>query len=173
MNLILFGFKGAGKTHFGKLLAHKMNRPFIDTDEIIQELYKAETTKTRTTREIYQEIGETAFRNLEKKTIPILQKIDHSIIALGGGFILYPENVEALQKIGTLVFLKASAEKLKKRLFKDELPAFLNKQSPKDAFYEMFHEREPIYESIKAHKIDTDLLDEAGVIAALQSILLL
>lgn len=173
MNLILFGFKGAGKTHFGKLLSMHMHRPFIDTDDLILELYSKETGKRRKIKEIYVEMGEEGFRALEKQAIYTLKNVEGSIIALGGGAILDPETAEFLQTIGALVYLKANPEKLKKRTFEGEFPSFLDKKDPEETFYRMVHEREPIYRSIPARSIDTDALDEAGVLAALSSILLL
>jgi shikimate kinase len=169
-NLILFGFKGAGKTHFGKKLSTILHCPFIDTDFLIQELHLKETNQKLSIKEIYRLLGETAFRALEKKTIPILQSIDHSVIALGGGFVLDPDNIEKLQTLGPLVYLKASPAKLQKRIFQDELPAIVDSV---EAFHKMIHEREPIYRAIPARKIDTDLLDEEGVIAELKAIWLL
>jgi shikimate kinase len=173
MNLILFGFKGSGKTHFGKLLALQMNRPFIDTDNLVAEIYFEETGKKKKVREIYEEVGEESFRQLEKKAILFLKKIGNAIIAVGGGTVLDPSNVELLVKTGSLVYLKADAEKIRKRIFQEELPAFFNKSHPEESFRQMFHDREPIYRSVPARTIDTDALDEAGVIAALRSILLL
>lgn len=173
MNLILFGFKASGKTHFGKLFALKMHCPFIDTDDLVLELYAKETGKRRKIKEIHAKLGPEGFRALEKQAIQTLKNVDHSIIALGGGTVLDPANVEFLQTIGALVFLKTEAEKLKKRIFKEELPSFFDKKDPEGSFWSMIQEREPIYRSIPARCVDTDALDEAGVLAALSSILLL
>ncbi|MBU6383006.1 MAG: hypothetical protein KGQ49_00985 [Verrucomicrobia bacterium] len=173
MNLLLFGFKASGKTHFGKRLAHAMHRPFIDTDDLIIELYRKEMGKTARCRDIHKKLGEEGFRALERRALRELQHVQNSIIALGGGAILDPNNVEFLQTVGALVFLKASPETLKMRVLKDEIPSFLDPKDPEGSFYRMIREREPIYRSIKARAIDTDALDEAGVLAALRSILLL
>jgi len=173
MNLILFGFKASGKTHFGKLLALNMNRPFIDLDDVVSELYAQKNTKHLRTNEIYKKIGGPAFRLLEKEAVKTLKNLDNAIIALGGGTVLDPENVELLLKIGAMVYLETSHETLRKRIFRDELPAFFNKDDPERSFLMMIHERKPIYESIPAQKINTETLDEAGVIAALRSILIL
>lgn len=173
MNLLLFGFKASGKTHFGKLLSLKIHRPFIDTDDVMRELYNQETGKHRSCKQIHEELGEEGFRALEKRVLQMLQNLQNSIIALGGGAVLDPENVTLLQRVGALVFLKASPEKLKARILRGEIPSYLDPKDPEGSFYQMVREREPIYRSIPARNVDTDLLDEAGVLAALSSILLL
>lgn len=169
MNLILFGFKGCGKTHFGKLLALKMHRKFLDTDDLLAELYALKTGQRIGPREIYMQIGAEGFRALEKEAIRSLKTVKEAIIALGGGAVLDLENIELLQKIGCLVYLCASPKTLQTRIPKEKPPAFMNGVS----FLEVFQERKPIYESIPAARIDVDALDEAGVLAALRSILIL
>lgn len=156
MNLILFGFKGCGKTHFGRLLARKMGRPFIDTDDLIGERPK----------ELYKKLGREEFRALEKRALQTI-KVEGAVIAVGGGTVLDPENVELLQKLGQLVYLRTDAGKLKERIFKGELPAFLEGEDPEGAFWQMIREREPIYRSIRARCVDTDALDEDGIIKEL------
>ncbi|MES2274133.1 MAG: shikimate kinase [Chlamydiota bacterium] len=169
MNLILFGFKGVGKTHFGKLLAHQIHRPFIDTDALIENLF----AKKKTPREIHQILGEKEFRALENEALQTLKGVQNSIIATGGGTFLNPESADFLQKIGALVYLKASVGTLRKRILQGELPSFLDKNDLEGSFLKMIHEREPIYRSLPARTVDVDVLDEAGVLAALTSILLL
>lgn len=156
MNLILFGFKSCGKTFFGKKLAEKMGRPFIDTDDLLSSPPK----------ELYRKVGESAFRALEKKAIHSLVA-QNTIIAVGGGAVLDPENVFRLQRLGTLVYLKASFAFFEQRLLQNELP------DPKISLFTLFHKRLPFYEAIPAHHIDLEKLDLAGVLEELQSILLL
>lgn len=169
MNLILFGFKGCGKTYYGKRLAEKIHRPFVDTDSLMLDLYLQETGETLSVREIHRKHGEEAFRALEKQAIEQLSSLSNTIISLGGGAILDPENREALQKIGDLVYLQAGVQTLRRRMLQKELPAYLQDES---AFDTMYASRLPIYESIPAHRIDVDLLDEPAVIAALRNILI-
>lgn len=173
MNLILFGFKGCGKSHFGKLLAQKMHRHFIDTDDLIVELFAKKTGQHTLPREIYVQLGSEHFRALEKEALESLKHVKNSVIALGGGAVLSLENVEFLQKLGCLVYLSTSAETLQKRILKHQTPAFLDSLNPEVSFLEVYQERRPIYESIPATKIDCDTLDEAGILAQLQSLLVL
>lgn len=173
MNLILFGFKGCGKTHFGKLLAKQLHRPFIDTDDLLSTLFAKKTGEQHTPRTIHAQIGEAPFRALESEALQDLKDKKGVIIALGGGTVLDATNVALLQGIGCLVYLCASAATLQKRIANDNLPAFLDEKDPTASFLTIFQERKSLYESIPAAKVDVDLLDEAGVLAALRSILLL
>lgn len=170
INLILFGFKGCGKTHFGKRLAERMNRPFVDTDTLLAKKYAEETGQSLSVREIYRALGEEGFRALEMKAISDLSECKSIIVSLGGGAVLHPQNVEELQKIGRLVYLKAGWDTLRRRILLTELPAFLK---GKEDFETMYKERLPIYESIRASKIDVDLLDEPAVLAALRNLVIL
>ncbi|MBS0624451.1 MAG: hypothetical protein JSS32_00175 [Verrucomicrobia bacterium] len=169
MNLILFGFKGCGKTTLGQKLAERMRRPFIDTDDLVSELYAQMSQERLSAHEIAEKIGEPGFRALEKQAISSLQTVENSIIALGGGAILDPENVEILKKLGQLVYLEAKAETIKKRMLLGKTPTFLKSTT----FEEMYRFRKPIYESIPARRIDVDALDQPGAVAALCSIIIL
>jgi shikimate kinase len=141
MNLILFGFKGCGKTLFGKKLAHILKRPFIDLDELYDEPPSA----------LYLKLGEKAFRNLETQILFSLKPNDPSVIALGGGTVLQSKNVLFLQTLGTLIYLERSFESVARDLKK--LPAFAKDLAHLRAIY---NQRKPIYESIPAFCINLD-----------------
>lgn len=170
MNIILFGFKGSGKTHFGKILATQLKKTFIDTDVFIENQYYQRTGKKSLIRDIYNDLGESGFRSLEKKAILELLTISNAVIALGGGTALNLDLMEKLQKIGQLIYLETKFETIEKRVFKHGTPSFVNPHDPAESLRQIYRERKPIYESIPAEKINTDLLDEAGVIAAILSI---
>lgn len=159
MNIILFGFKGSGKTHFGKLLAAQTGRTFIDTDQLLGN---------GSTAQLHAVIGETKFRELEAQAIRSLQGVDHAVIALGGGAVIDPSNREFLQQIGLLVYLKASFEKVKQRILGIGFPSFAPSLEELERVYQ---ERIPLYESIKAPSIDTDVWSEPTVVAELEAII--
>lgn len=173
MNLILFGFKGAGKTHFGRKFAHRLHRPFIDTDELLEELYAEEKGERLISRQIFQKLGGVGFRAFEKQAILTLTGIKDSVIALGGGAVIDPENVAFLQKLGAMVYLKASPETLRKRMQQAVERGESSKVIDEKIFWQLIQERFPLYESIPCDTVDTDKLDEEGVVAALRSILIL
>lgn len=170
MNIILFGFKGCGKTHFGERLAAQLHKPFIDTDHLIIELYAQRTGDHRSIREIHQTLGDLSFRSLESDAIHLLENISDSVIALGGGVALNPDHIDFLQTIGQLIYLEASFDTIQKRVFSQGIPSFVDPKNPIESLRTIYHDRKPIYESIPARRINTDQLDEAGVLAAIISI---
>lgn len=106
MNIILIGFMGSGKTTVGKALASKRGLKFIDTDNFIENKHNISI------KDIFKNFGETHFRQLEKQSIEHLKNINDCIIAVGGGAVMYQDNLETLKKIGTTVFLDAPIEKI-------------------------------------------------------------
>lgn len=172
MNVILFGFKGVGKTYLGKLLSKKLKRPFIDTDDCIVEMYgKPRSDKSLSIRDIYQVLGEEGFRLLEKNVIHMLQSDFNAIVAVGGGAVLDPKNRVYLKEIGHLIYLKASFDTLQKRILENGSPSFVDAQNPLKSLHAIYEKRLPIYEAIPAKCLDVDLLDEAECIAALCSMI--
>lgn len=157
MNLILFGFKGSGKTHFGKLLAHKLDRPFLDTDDLIVEIYGQTGLSIR---QIYHEVGETEYRVLEAEAIRRLEGQQNSVIALGAGAILNPVNRQQLEKLGKLIYLETSLETLIKR----KIDPAVGPIEP------LYHHRIPLYRAIPAIKINTDLFDETTILEKLYAL---
>ncbi|HET7876852.1 MAG TPA: shikimate kinase, partial [Methylomirabilota bacterium] len=60
-NIILVGFMGAGKSSVGRLLAKRLGRCFVETDEMIM------AKEGRSIPEIFAEKGEFHFRALEEE----------------------------------------------------------------------------------------------------------
>lgn len=165
MNIVLFGLKSSGKTTFGKQLAEKLGKAFIDTDRLIEETYQASRQKRLTTCQIYQEVGPVTFRALEYEVIQSLQDVQSSIIAVGGGVMLLHENVEALKKNSHLFYLVFDREALKKRvLARDPLPAFLDPNDPESSFDKMYDERDHYYKKITATQINVTTMKDKEVI---------
>lgn len=129
MNIVLIGFKNCGKTSVGQLIAEKLNRPFIDTDRLIEKHYLANTQLPRSVREIFQMEGENFFRALEKEAIASLIHIHSSVIATGGGSLLDSDNVSLLKTLGPLVYLHAPYDILTQRNSSQLFPAFLDENN--------------------------------------------
>lgn len=84
--VVLIGFMGAGKTTVGRLLAARLGLDFVDTDDVV------EATAGRRTAEIFDDLGEPGFRELEAATIAEVLCGPSAVVSLGGG-ALYSESV--------------------------------------------------------------------------------
>lgn len=141
MNWILFGFKGVGKTTFGRKLAKSLNRTFIDTDQIIEE------ASGLSPRDFTLQNGVEAFRGEESRVIENLWG-DRLIISVGGGSVLRPKNVEKLLELGHMIHLTCPVMTLKQRLFKPPYPTFLDPNDLERSFEKIYEQRIQIYEKI-------------------------
>ncbi len=61
--IVLFGYRGTGKTAIGTVLARRLEVAFVDTDALIEK------KSGRTIPEIFQDEGEERFRILEREVI--------------------------------------------------------------------------------------------------------
>jgi shikimate dehydrogenase len=105
-NLVLVGMPGSGKTTIGKRVAGLLNRPFFDTDEIIEG-------KTRMSiSEIFAKNGEPSFRKIEQAIIEEIGKKTGSVIAIGGGGVLSEESKVNLRQNGFVVWLTREIDSL-------------------------------------------------------------
>lgn len=108
--IILIGMMGSGKTSVGKLLSEHLQYKHIDTDHIIEETQGLSITR------IFESHGESKFRELEENVIDKISKLSNVVVSTGGGIILNPINTMRLKEMGTVIYLKASAEQLEANL---------------------------------------------------------
>ena len=109
-HIFLIGFMGSGKSTVGKLLAERLNLPFIDSDKEI------ERNTGKTINEIFSEEGEEAFRKMEMTFLTQLKSTKPSVIAVGGGLPANEGALELMHKIGLVIYLNTSLLTLIKRL---------------------------------------------------------
>ena len=87
-HLVLVGMMGAGKSSVGRVLARKLARPLLDSDELIEQ------HTGRTVREIWASDGEEEFRALETETlVEALRSDEPSVVAAAGGVVLSAANL--------------------------------------------------------------------------------
>ena len=103
---------GAGKTSIGSALAALLGWPFADLDQEIEH------QQNKPIREIFRMRGEPEFREIETKTLQgMLEKVSGpTVVALGGGTFVQPENVDLLRNSGaSVVFLETPLDEMLQR----------------------------------------------------------
>jgi shikimate kinase len=148
-NIFLIGLMGAGKSTVGKLLARKLGRRFIDSDQAIEERCGVKIPL------IFEMEGESGFRKREAQMIAELTQEQDIILATGGGSILAVENRQALSSHGVVIYLHANPNELWHRTRGSEGRPLLQKGDPRQILTTLYAERDPLYRSIATHIIET------------------
>jgi len=149
--LVLIGFMASGKTTVGRLLAGRLGLPFVDLDDRIVE------RAGKTIPELFRQIGETGFRQLEASALAdLLADPALRVIAGGGGLVLRRSNRILLRKRAFTVFLDASFPEVRRRLSRDGggRPLADNLASPQ--LGELYEDRRAIYRDAADLRIPAD-----------------
>lgn len=109
-SIVLTGFMGTGKTTVGKLVAERLERPFIDMDVLIVERAGMPIPQ------VFRTQGETAFRALESQVCRELAAQSGLVIATGGGALVNPDNRSVMLASCVVVCLSAEVDTLQARL---------------------------------------------------------
>lgn len=137
-NIILIGMPGSGKTTFGKAIAERLGRPFIDADDYLEE------KEGRTIASLFA-ISEDAFRDAEERTIRDLSEKENLVIATGGGVIKRRASIENLKKNGHIFFLDRDAKDIASDVEVEKRP--LLKDGPQKV-YDLYQERITLYRNV-------------------------
>ncbi len=132
-NIVLIGMPSAGKTTIGRQLAQILHKDFIDVDEEIINISK------KSIPEIFNEIHEEGFRQMETDIISNISARKNTIISTGGGVIKNKENIDFLSKNGIFVFIDRPLESL---ISNDPNRPLSNSVNDLKRIY---HERIPLY----------------------------
>ena len=108
-NLVFIGMPAVGKSTVGIVVAKRLGMKFVDTDLLIQE------QERRLLREIIAEEGEDGFLKIENQ-VNASVNAENAVISPGGSVVYCREAMEHYKKIGTIVYLKASYQTIKKRI---------------------------------------------------------
>lgn len=142
-NIVLTGMPSSGKSTVGKQLAQTLNMRFIDTDNEIERVSGKKIS------EIFENLGEDAFRDIESKVVEDVSAKQNCVIATGGGAILRDRNIMLLKGNGTVYFIDRPLEKL---ITTDDRPLSSNR----DDLVKRYNERYNIYCKTADKKLQND-----------------
>jgi shikimate kinase len=149
VNIVLIGYRGAGKSTVAGLLASALRMPMVSLD---QEIVRREGHRIP---EIVAAHGWGYFRDLESRVVDDYAGRNGWVIDAGGGVILREENVRNLRRNGILVWLSAPPSVLIQRIRDDgERPALKEGKTFLEEVEEVLKERLPLYRSAAHWSID-------------------
>jgi shikimate kinase len=162
-HLVLVGLMGAGKTTIGEACARRLDRPFVDTDALV------ELVAQHTVPEIFASEGEARFREREHDAvISAVHAPVPAVIACGGGAVVDPRNRTALRTHGIVVWLRAEPDELARRVGESGAGAtrpLLDGRAPATTLRRLALVREPAYEAAAHATVDTDSRGVDDVVA--------
>jgi shikimate kinase len=154
LNLYLIGYRCTGKTTVGRWLADRLGWGFVDSDEEIVR------THGMTIQHVVRAQGWAAFRKKERQALARIVRLDRRVVATGGGVVLDPENVRSMKNTGTVFWLKATSEAIRRRMSEDgatrTLRPSLTSRGTDDEVESVLAERTPLYRAAADVGVDTD-----------------
>ena len=104
-HFFLIGPSGSGKSAVGRLLADRLNKPFLDSDALVEEQCGQRIAA------IFEREGEAYFRECESRALlDATRRYDSAVIATGGGIVTRQENRALLRSAGTCIYLSVQPE---------------------------------------------------------------
>ncbi len=148
-NIVLIGLMGVGKTTVGALLAERLARPFVDTDDLVEQEARMAIA------DIFAASGERHFRQLEAAAVRRVAALRGQVVAVGGGAVLDPANVAQLRSTGDLVLLDGMPTELAARVGQATTRPLLADEDAAGRLALLRTERAAAYTSAAVAVIDT------------------
>ena len=140
-NICIMGLMGSGKSIIGKDLSKYLNLKFYDTDKEIEIKTK------KNIRTIFEEDGETYFRDIEEKICLELLNYNNCVISLGGGSIINKKIRKVIKQNSYSIYLQVKLNNLLLRLKSSKKrPLLNNNQSKIEILKNLYKDRRKFYE---------------------------
>ena len=135
-NIVLIGIMGCGKSSLGKQLAKRLSLTFVDMDAMIEK------EAGMTISQMFEEFGESYFRDKETELCHRLSGQSGLVISTGGGIIGREENMTALSESGRIIFIDRDPQIIIRTINAEKRP--LIRDNPQ-RLLEIHAQRLPLY----------------------------
>lgn len=164
MRCTLVGMPGSGKSTVGKQLARRLDCPFVDMDQMLEERLGCSI------RSYFAEQGEAVFRDREAGLLAELAADGAGmVLSTGGGVVLREGNRALLRSACAPVFyLRASAEEIYRRVRHDRKRPLLQVDDPQERLRTLYRERDPLYREVANYVIETRRSTVQGLVNMVQ-----
>jgi shikimate kinase len=141
---------GSGKSEVGQVLAARTDRPFLDTDMLVEDAAGLAVF------EVFEEEGEEGFRQRESEAIRAAAGVADAVVATGGGAVLRDDNVRSMKSSGLVVWLQAEPATLAARIGDAPGRPLLIDVDVRDRLSIILDDRRAAYASAADHIVPTD-----------------
>lgn len=148
MNIALIGFNGTGKTAICKLLAKKLDKKFISSNEEVIKRTRIGIQK------FAKKYGWDKFREIESDVIENMSDFDECVFDADEGIIIRNENIINLKRNALLILLTADM----KTIIKGSKRLALTNSRYLNEIKNVFQEYERRYKKAADYVIDTSKL---------------
>ena len=144
--IALIGLRGGGKSTLGRLLAERLDVPFIELDREIERRSGA------TLSEIFDMFGQETFRRAEREALDdVLRRHQHFVIATSGSIVTEPGTLELLLASCFTVWVRAEPEEHMKRVMaQGDMRPMANNARAMEDLVSILKSREPLYAKAEA-----------------------
>ncbi|HEY5107482.1 MAG TPA: shikimate kinase [Caulobacteraceae bacterium] len=147
--IALVGLMGVGKSSIGRRLASALAMPFQDADS------EVEAAAGRSVVDIFEDYGEAAFRDGERRVIARLLEGPPHVLATGGGAFLDPQTRQVIARRAVSVWLKADLAVLARRVGRKDTRPLMAGKDPLAVLEQQAAERYDVY-------AEADIVVETG-----------
>ena len=140
-NICIMGLMGSGKSIIGKDLSKYLNLEFYDTDREIEFKTK------KSINSIFEEDGESYFRDIEERICLELLTYNNCVISLGGGSIINKKIRKSIKQNSYSIYLQVNLNNLVDRIKSSKKRPLLNKNQNKiEILKNLYDNRRQFYE---------------------------
>jgi len=144
--IALIGLRGGGKSTLGRLLAERLDVPFIELDREIERRSGANLS------EIFDMFGQETFRRAEREAFnEVLSQHLHFIIATSGSIVTEPSTLELLLASCFTIWVRAEPEEHMRRVMaQGDMRPMANNARAMEDLVSILKSREPLYAKAEA-----------------------
>lgn len=162
--IVLVGLMGVGKSTVGRKLAGLLGVDFVDTD------HEIEAAAAMTIPEIFDQFGESYFRDGERRVLTRLVEERHGVIATGGGAFINEETRQLILDRAIAVWIDCDIDTLVERTARKDNRPLLRNGDPKEILARLHAEREPFYRQAPIRVASGDGPHHDTVVAIIEAI---
>ena len=162
----LIGLRGGGKSTLGRMLAERLDVPFIELDREIERRSGASLS------EIFDMFGQETFRRAEREALDeVLRRHKHFVLATSGSIVTEPGTLELLLASCFTIWVRAEPEDHMKRVMaQGDMRPMANNARAMEDLVSILKSREPLYAKAEAVLGTTGKTPEQNLVELLRLI---